>query len=74
MQVSDRTDHESHEIPTSRKKVKGLAVVLEHIADGIPSNLNSTSNNTLTPYQKLDKEVRLYRELPVMSTDTDPLT
>ena len=32
-----------------------LAAVLEHIADGIPSLPNSTSNhNTLTPYQKLE--------------------
>ena len=35
--------------------------MLEHITDGIPSCFNGTSNNnTLTPYQKLDKEVRLY--------------
>ena len=73
MQISDRTDHESNEVPILRKKVKGLAAVLEHIADGIPSLTNNTSS-TLTPYQRIDKEVKLYSEEPVMSTDTDPLS
>ena len=76
IQVSDRTDHESNEVPISRKKIKGLAAVLQHIADGMPSltNRRNSTSVTLTPYQRIDKEVKLYCEEPLMSTDTDPLT
>ena len=50
--------------------------MLEHIADKIRSltNRRNSASVTLTPYQRIDDEVRLHCEEPLMSTDTDPLS
>ena len=52
------------------KRLKGLAAVLQHI-----SNEEGAANlqPTLSPAEKIDKEIPVYFDLPVASSDTDPL-
>ena len=53
------------------KRLKGLAAVLQHI-----SNEEGAANAqpTLSPAEKIDKEIQAYLDLPVALSDTNPLT
>ena len=59
------------EIIRPAKKVKGLGAVLNHIADDIPSLVKASSS--LSPTEKISKEVNDYCDEAVMPTDTDAL-
>lgn len=53
--------------PPPAQRLKGLAAVLKHIQDDIPTR------STLTPRQQIDKEINSYLNFPVVESDTDPL-
>ena len=59
------------EITRPTKKVKGLGAVLDHIADDIPSLVKASSS--LSPTERINKEVNDYYDEAVMPTDTDVL-
>ena len=60
------------EEPTNSEiiRLKGLGAVLDHIADEIPSIVKASS---LSPTEKINKEVNDYCDEAVMPTDTDVL-
>ena len=51
--------------------MKGLAAVLQHIAED--DKLNAHSAVSLTPLQKIKKEVTSYLDYPSLEPDTNPL-
>ena len=57
--------------PPPAKRLKGLAAVLKHMEqeDG-----HTDSSSTLTPSQRIDKEINSYLDFPGVESDTDPLT
>ena len=58
------------EVPPA-KRLKGLAAVLQFISNEEGA---AAARPTLTPAEKIDKEIEAYFDLPVASSDTDPLT
>ena len=52
------------------KRLKGLAAVLQFISNEEGA---ASTQPTLTPAEKIDKEIQAYLDLPVASSDTDPL-
>ena len=52
------------------KRLKGLAAVLQCISNEEGA---ASTQPTLTPAEKINKEIQAYLDLPVASSDTDPL-
>ena len=50
--------------------MKGLAAVIQHVIDDLEED---TPAATLTPLQKIEKEISTYLEYPPLKADADPL-
>ena len=66
--VLEEPNNETFQPP---KKIKGLGAVLNHIADDIPSLVKASSS--LSPTERIRKEVNDYSDEAVVPTDTDVL-
>ena len=51
--------------------MKGLAAVIQHIIDD--SEDNTSGIPSLTPLQKIEKEISAYLEYPSLEADANPL-
>ena len=67
--ITEETSAET-EVPPA-KRLKGLAAVIQFIRNEEGA---AAARPTLTPAEKIDKEIEAYFDLPVASSDTDPLT
>lgn len=57
--------------PIPAKRMKGLAAVIQHIIDD--SEDNTSGMPSLTPLQKIEKEISAYLEYPSLEADANPL-
>ena len=57
--------------PPPAKRLKGLAAVLKHIEQ--EEGHTAHSSDTLTPSQRIEKEISSYLKFPAVESDTDPL-
>ena len=56
--------------PPPAKRLKGLAAVLKNIEE---ENGQTQMSSSLTPSQRVDKEIVSYLEFPAVEADADPL-
>ena len=64
------TQAEEPQAPPPRKRLKGLAAVLESINE---EEGTSSTQLTLTTDEKIEKEMYTYLDIPLAPSDTDPL-